>query len=1638
MGMNASGCAEIRTDQNADSTAVKKLSRYAELLLDTGKRNNLVNFKNTKLSTVEVVAPDIVSLFKKADSSAVFEVYNPPILEVETDVEENVKDEELDDIQAAPPQEFVEALTNTPPSRADDETFIEAAPPKQNGEPLISVASNSKPQKNIVPRKVKSAAAVSTQTAPAQAAAVIDPFRMSRDAYIAAYAPKLKKNRQILLYNPVSNPLVVIKNIHKKAQTAIEETGVNVAYMAFGFIHWKESENANTAYHAPVLLVPVLFQNESPIDPYYVKMTEDDIVVNPTFNYKLQSEYGLRLPDYNDESLDEYMGKVTELVSKLGFTTSIECKIAIFSFLKINMYRDIIDHTDEILGNDKVKALLGETCAEGTAGNTPSPVVHNDLVDLHNVVDADSSQLEAIKMAKSGIDFVLQGPPGTGKSQTITNIIAEALSDGKTVLFVSEKLAALNVVYEKLKNAGMEEFCLELHSHKANKKDVIRELCRTLQAKKSSVSNAADTEIAAKIKYQHQLDAYVEALHKPLPTIHKSLYQLYCAHAAFRAAPDIDYAIPDVLKLDEIRMNAVTALLEQYVTYIPDIGSDYRSNRWYGCRVQNSSPHSKATLQKHLEILLKTADTLHAVSDTLSERYGISVDNIEDFRLYHKFLRFAAESEFLTPKLLTSTSNSTVGKKVKILRPLANRIREIRTKLSEEYTADLLKINGKDFHDRLTTCFSGAFSRLFSKEYKQLISDLHLCKKNGKSPKYEEAVQVTATLERYQQLVSDYTADELLLKCNFGRGYLGVDTDWDALEADLKQIGALLRQAIHYGTLSSLPYADFETAQTDFLQIADELDRVFALGNTALVEVQNAFDPSLFDVSALPLSSISEKASACLGDMDHLDAWCRFHTLLTQLVSSDVTPFLEYTIDRGLDPSDIVSAYKKAFYRQQIDSIIYATPVFSEFARISQDQATELFSQKDELQFEINKARIKAELSEKRPSHDMLTSGSAVSLLLREGEKKRKQKGIRTLLSEMGELIQLLKPCFLMSPLSVSTFLSGSDMQFDLVVFDEASQIFPQDAIGAIYRSKQLIVVGDSNQMPPSNFFNTNTDMDDDEDVGDVADFESILDVCSAAFSQLRLKWHYRSRYEQLISFSNKNFYDSDLITFPSSKTDKPEIGVDYHYVDGIFDHKTKSNRKEADCIVDLIYQHIDKYPERSLGVVAFSISQQELIDKLLAKRRLQNPSKEFFFRSDRKEPFFVKNLETVQGDERDTVIFSIGYGKDAQGHLKHNFGPLNRLGGERRLNVAVTRAKINVCVVSSMHSTDIDLSRTKSDGVRLLKDYLHYAEHGESVRIADNSADPLDKFEFEFETEVCEFLRGNGFTVDTQVGDSAFRIDLAVKQKNSPDYALAIECDGASYHSAKNARDRDRLRREVLERMGWKFYRIWSTDWLKNNRVEKEKLLEAVTEAVEHSNAAPPPDSAQATVKEGDLTFEEAVTEETFAFPVYREMNLLKVSKKHSGDFLKMLKEVLTVEAPLSEEWLLKRSVALYGREKVTSVVQRMHEKNMNKCLKNGIIRRDGFLWLENQPEVAFRVYSAAKAKIPRELRYVSEEELAAGMYELIRQNVSVDKNGLFRSISNLLGFARAGNTAIERFERALASLSDRVEINGSTVSIL
>ncbi|MGA4692697.1 DUF3320 domain-containing protein [Rhodococcus sp. AB351] len=533
---------------------------------------------------------------------------------------------------------------------------------------------------------------------------------------------------------------------------------------------------------------------------------------------------------------------------------------------------------------------------------------------------------------------------------------------------------------------------------------------------------------------------------------------------------------------------------------------------------------------------------------------------------------------------------------------------------------------------------------------------------------------------------------------------------------------------------------------------------------------------------------------------------------------------------RGVSGEEFPAAVERAVLVSWVEHHFSSDSRLKPHRGADRDELVARFQELDRELVEAAHGEVIAACNARRPRKT--TIGQA-SVLRRESMKQRRHMPVRRLLDETRDVVQLIKPCFMMSPLTVSQFLS-SDFRFDVVIFDEASQVLPQDAVNSIYRGDALVVAGDPRQLPPTSFFNAASDSDDEDEMeDDDLGFESILDTSKASgiLRSLPLRWHYRSRHEHLIAFSNHEFYENSMVTFPGSREDGHDIGVEFFKVDGIYDRGgRRDNQVEAAYVAQRVIHHFETRPHLTLGVVALSKVQAEAIEEAVDKALKTRPGLSRYFTDNRLDGFFIKNLETVQGDERDVIILSIGYGPDAQGRLRSEFGPINRDGGWRRLNVAVTRARRRMEVVASFHGSQLPDSANKS--VQHLKRYLEYAEHGPNV-LATQVADPEAVPESPFEESVITVLREMGYSVQPQVGVAGYRIDMAVRHPDAPGtYALGIECDGVMYHSSRAARDRDRLRESVLRDLGWKLHRIWGTDWYRSRGEAIARLKAAVEDA--------------------------------------------------------------------------------------------------------------------------------------------------------------------------------------------------------------
>lgn len=586
------------------------------------------------------------------------------------------------------------------------------------------------------------------------------------------------------------------------------------------------------------------------------------------------------------------------------------------------------------------------------------------------------------------------------------------------------------------------------------------------------------------------------------------------------------------------------------------------------------------------------------------------------------------------------------------------------------------------------------------------------------------------------------------------------------------------------------------------------------------------------------LERLQSQIVSLIDNSPRFKPWSEWLLAVNRLEAYDLGGLSEGLIAGTVIPEDAEDAVYTGFCRWLAPQLIDGSDVLRMFKASSHEQLLIDFRELDKDVAHTTSEYIAAIAAAKVPDPYSEESSKEFGLLARELQKKTRHKPIRSLINDMGQKLLDLCPCLMMSPLSVAQFLPSTFNGFDLVVFDEASQITTWDSVGAIARGRNVIVVGDPKQMPPTNFFGSSASSDNPDE----EDLESILDQALAArLPHRRLNGHYRSRHETLIAFSNNKYYDNQLVTYPSCDT--KESAVTLHRVEGVYAKgKGRNNAIEARAVVDEIIRRLlsKDYQHQTIGVVTLNSEQQRMVEDLLDDARRKHPQIETFFHStDDYDGVFVKNLESVQGDERDVIILSLGYGPVVPGGntMSMNFGPLNKQGGERRLNVAITRAKSEVLVFSSFDSSMIDLSRTSAIAVEHLKHYLEFAEKG-PVALAQQStaAYGVDQFDSDFEQAVAFALRDKGWQVQTQIGVSKFRVDLGVLHPDRPGtYLAGVECDGATYHGSPSARDRDRVRHIILEGLGWRLIRLWSTDYFQDPDTAIDRIDMRLKEILEH-----------------------------------------------------------------------------------------------------------------------------------------------------------------------------------------------------------
>lgn len=798
-------------------------------------------------------------------------------------------------------------------------------------------------------------------------------------------------------------------------------------------------------------------------------------------------------------------------------------------------------------------------------------------------------------------------------------------------------------------------------------------------------------------------------------------------------------------------------------------------------------------------------------------------------------------------------------------------------------------------------------------------------------------------------------------------------------------------------------------------------------------------------IGKLSFSELEKRITAC-SDLNMLEQWVDFASVLSECHNAGLKEYADYVITHKINTERIIPIYRKSF----LIKWVYAILEKDEFAYLRQFKAyaheskINEFKAHDEKQLLLAQARLDSMLSNIKPSGTRILNNAMdeVSILRRESEKKRKIMPLRKLFKEIPTLLQKLKPCFMMSPLSVSYFLDSDMYTFDMVIFDEASQILPEDAIGAIYRGKQVIIVGDTKQMPPTNFFSStsnNTDdlydsEDEEDNFYDVCS-ESILDEANSCLPSCTLLWHYRSKDESLIAFSNKTIYGGKLITFPNCKKE-PDKGLEYDYIqDGYYEGKGKNcNVKEAERCVLLVEEHIKKHPNRSLGIIAFSEKQQGVIEDAVNDFRMCHPEYNDFFDENREEAFFVKNLESVQGDERDTIIFSICYAKNKEGRMYMRFGPLGHAGGERRLNVAITRAKYNVKLVGSILPSDIDLNKTSQEGVKLLRDYILYAMQDDYNMPQGSSESNENEY---FTDIISDFIIENGYSVKRNIGASKYKMDIAVVHPDATDeFFVGVECDGGNYIMARTARERDVLRRNIMFSMGWNIYHIWSVAWFRNSVEEKQKLIQFLKDAEQKFKLNKQKQGLKRPIyekqREEREEFAKMVSEtETVSqvlkleFPEYKVCNPWEAELTAGADNITNVASrimwVMQHEQPIHKELLYKRLAPIFGREKATEPVRSTIDLAIKSRLQLKVEEKNDFLYYRN---------TIVRARVPvsdddiRVIDYICDEEIKDAMIQIVEFALGLNQADLFAEVARTFKFARTGPKIKQSFARAFDDL--------------
>ncbi len=1412
-----------------------------------------------------------------------------------------------------------------------------------------------------------------------------------------------------------------ILNTYYFARTSIEEQGVNMLYLALGILNWYEKGNSEDTRKAPLILLPVVLERSSANERFRLRYSGTEIGPNLSLQAKMMVDYNITIPDLPEEEeldLKTYYSIIRERISHIENWKVEEDSIELgfFSFGKFMIYHDLDSEKwpeDKKPFNHSILKSLFDT-----GFNEPQPSIgeehhlDNDTNadELMQVVDADSSQVIAMLAVHEGRNMVIQGPPGTGKSQTITNLIANAVGNGKKVLFVAEKMAALEVVKRRLDSVNLGEACLELHSHKANKRELHNELKRILDLGRPTM-----TRLEEEIRFLHpminELNQYCTSVNSE---ISKSGYsaQEVMGNLLKITTHNKDYKFPkinveNISLWDSIKIKEVEQLAEKIQVRLEKIGQP-ENLLFYGTDLKIFLPIDEETSKELLEIVIKDTNEVITLITTISNYVEINPSTeIDDVKLLLKTIKTASENPGLTSMNITDSAWLNNQADIAELLETGIRLEELHTQydnlvIPEAWDYDLLEIRQN------LIVHGGKWYKFLIGDYKNSVKKLSALLSTQAPSDLNTKLEYVNALMEGKRLTASLLSLEPLAQKLFDIRYQKKRTDWETVKKAvqyLQEVHLLIQDEVISNTfLSFLSKNQESSVAAGFLiNLENALDKQ-NISLKSLLEKLDLKDNQILNTSLAKQQSLIKNWFENLPEIHQAVSW----NVMKEEIGRNGADYLIRAVYNWSDAVlHLKTAVQKTWYEHLIEQAMTNSVELRKFERSSHEEVIEKFKRLDVLNQFYNRAKVALKHWESLPKQE---GGGQINVLKSEFNRKARHMPIRKLMQEAGLAIQAIKPVIMMSPMSIANFLPPNSIDFDLVIFDEASQVRPVDALGAILRGRQVVVVGDTKQMPPTSFFDKlNTDTEDEENV--TADMQSILGMCDAQGAPQRmLRWHYRSRHESLINLSNQEFYENKLIIFPSPGS-KSKMGLAFnHLPDTYYDKgKTRTNPKEAEKVADAIINHALNNPKLSLGVVAFSTAQMQAIQNALEVKRRKNPEVESFFRSHPTEPLFIKNLENVQGDERDVIFISIGYGRTEDGKVPMSFGPLNNEGGERRLNVLITRAKSRCEVFTNITASDMNPGPNAKFGIRALKSFLYYAQHG---KFESDKEEIITKPQ-PFEEIIAQSLRDNGYIVREKVGSAGFYIDLAIVDNDNPGrYILGICCDGKSYETAKSARDRDRLRTIVLEGMGWKLFNVWSTDWFRNPQGELRLLIETIENAknqVEHNDAL-----EEELMEDLKNLVREEPEEIDNSIPRYIKASLpievchQEIHTYSLGKLGAWIHEVVKIESPVHFEEMARRIADANGISKIGSRVRASITDAVNYAITTGLIKKkDEFLWHfeDHLPVIRDRSLLSPNSK---KLSLISDEEMNLAIIKVVDSSIAIQPDNAVILIAKLFGFAR------------------------------